>query len=170
MRLVKARLPRTRERAIFRRVRTYLAVIDDQPEARTALRFAARRAAKTGGAIAILALVPAAEFVQWSGVQAAMEEEERLRVEGMVAEAAGALIKETGLKPDIIVRQGEPVAVVRALLKERPDVAALVLGASAEGGPGPLVAHFAGADAGRMTCPVMIIPGALSDEALDRLS
>jgi nucleotide-binding universal stress UspA family protein len=151
-------------------MRTYLAVIDDKPEARTALRFAARRAAKTGGAIAILALIPAAEFVQWSGVQAAMEEEERLRIEGMVAEAAGALIKETGLKPEIIVRQGEPVAVVRQLLRERADVAALVLGAAAEDGPGVLVEHFAGPDAGTMTCPVMIIPGSLSDEALDRLS
>jgi nucleotide-binding universal stress UspA family protein len=151
-------------------MRTYLAVIDDKPEARTALRFAARRAAKTGGAIAILALVPAAEFVQWSGVQAAMEEEERLRVEGMVAEAAGALMKEIGLQPDIIVRQGDPVAVVRDLLTQRPEVAALVLGAAPEGSPGPLVAHFAGADAGKMTCPVMIIPGCLTDEALDRLS
>jgi hypothetical protein len=163
-------LPREPERAILTTVRTYLAVIDDKPEARTALRFAARRAAKTSGAIAILALVPAAEFVQWSGVQAAMEEEERLRVEAMVTQAAGALIEETGLKPDIIVRQGDPVAVVRDLLKERSDVAALVLGAAAEGGPGPLVSHFAGPDAGKMTCPVMIIPGGLSDEALDRLS
>ena len=152
-------------------VRTYLTVIDDQPEARVALRFAARRAAKTGGAIAILALVPPAEFVHWSGVQAAMEEEERFRIDAMVAEAAGALIEETGLKPEIIVRQGEPVAVVRAMLKERPDVAALVLGASASGsGPGPLVAYFAGAEAGLMPCPVMIIPGSLKDEALDRLS
>jgi len=151
-------------------MRTYLAVIDDKPEARTALRFAARRAAKTSGAIAILALVPAAEFVQWSGVQAAMEEEERLRVEGMVAEAAGTLCKETGLRPDIIVRQGDPVEVVRKILGEREDIAALVLGAAAEGGPGPLVEHFAGAGAGTMRCPVMIIPGALSDEALDRLS
>jgi hypothetical protein len=168
--MVKARLPQVPERAILSHVRTYLTVIDDQPEARTALRFAARRAAKTGGAIAILALVPAAEFVQWSGVQAAMEEEERLRVEGMVAEAAGALIKETGLKPEIIVRHGEPVAVVQGLLKEKPDIAALVLGAAKEGGPGLLVAHFAGADAGKMRCPVMIIPGSLSDEAIDRLS
>ena len=58
--MVKARLPQVTERAILSHVRTYLTVIDDQPEARTALRFAARRAAKTGGAIAILALVPPA--------------------------------------------------------------------------------------------------------------
>jgi nucleotide-binding universal stress UspA family protein len=151
-------------------MRTYLAVIDDTPEARVALRFAARRAAKTASAIAILALVPQAEFVQWSGVQAAMEEEERLRIEAMVVEAAGALIEETGLKPEIIVRQGEPVATVRDLLKERTEIAALVLGAAASDGPGPLVAHFAGPAAGKMPCPVMIIPGCLTDEALDRLS
>jgi len=150
--------------------RTYLSVIDDQPEARVALRFAARRAAKTGGGIAILALVPRAEFVQWSGVQAAMQEEARLRVDAMVAEAAGALIEETGLKPTILIRQGDPVAAVRAVLAELPDVAALVLGAASGSSPGPLVAHFAGAEAGQVPCPVMIIPGSLSDEALDRLS
>jgi hypothetical protein len=151
-------------------VRTYLTVVDDQPEARVALRFAARRAAKTGGAIAILALVPQAEFVQWQGVQDAMEEEERLRIEAMVHQAAGALLEETGITPDIIVRQGGGVTAVRKLLEERDDVAALVLGAAATGAPGPLVAHFAGSDAGKLPCPIMIVPGSLSDEALDRLS
>ena len=151
-------------------MRTYLAVINDAPEARVALRFAARRAAKTGGAILILALVPPPEFVQWGGVQAAMEEEERLRAEAMVAEAAGALIEETGLQPEITVRQGEPIATVRALLAERPEIAALVLGAAPGVEPGPMVECFGGAEVGQMPCPVMIIPGGLSDDALDRLS
>lgn len=151
-------------------MRTYLVVVDENDEARVALRFAARRAAKTGGAVEILALIPPPEFVQWGGVQAAMEEEARLRADALVAQVAGELIEETGLKPTITVRQGEPVAVVRAILKDRPDTAALVLGAAAAGGPGPLVAHFAGAEAGAMPCPVMIIPGSLDDDALDRLS
>ena len=34
----------------------------------------------------------------------------------------------------------------------------------------PLLEHLAGEGAGLMPCPVMIIPGSLSDEALDRLS
>jgi hypothetical protein len=153
-----------------RRVRTYLVVIDESDEARVALRFAARRAAKTGGAIEILALVAPPEFVQWGGVQAAMAEEARLRVDALVAQAAGELIEETGLRPTITVRQGDPVAVVREMLADRPDTAALVLGAATGSGPGPLVAHFAGAEAGAMPCPVMIVPGSLSDEALDRLS
>lgn len=151
-------------------MRTYLVVIDDSDEARVALRFAARRAAKTGGAVEILALVPRPEFVQWGGVQAAMEEEARLRAEALVARAAGELIEETGLRPSITVRQGEGVAVVREILKTSPGIAALVLGAAANGGPGPLITHFAGAEAGAMPCPVMIVPGSLSDEALDLLS
>ncbi len=151
-------------------MRTYLVVIDDSDEARIALRFAARRASKTGGAIEILALVPKAEFVQWGAVQQAMEEEARLRAEALVAQAAGALIEETGMRPSITVKQGDPITIVKQLLAERPGIAALVLGAAADGSPGKLVAHFAGAEAGQLPCPLMIIPGSLSDEALDRLS
>jgi nucleotide-binding universal stress UspA family protein len=151
-------------------MRTYLVVIDENEEARVALRFAARRAAKTGGSVEILALIAPPQFVQWGGVQAAMEEEARLRAEALVAQAAGELIAETGLRPAITVRQGDPIAVVRGLLRDRPDTAALVLGAAATGSPGPLVQHFAGSDSGSMPCPVMIVPGSLSDEALDRLS
>lgn len=151
-------------------MRTYLVVIDEAEESRVALRFAARRAAKTGGAVEILALVPPAEFVQWGGVQAAMEEEAQLRAEALVAQAAGELIEETGLKPTITVRQGEPVEVVRAILRDRPETAALVLGAPAGGAPGPLLAYVGSGEAGSMPCPVMIIPGSLDQAAIDRLS
>lgn len=150
-------------------MRTYLVVIDESEEAGIALRFAARRAAKTGGAVEILALVPPSEFVQWGGVQATIEEEARMRAEALVAGAAGTLIEESGVRPTITVRQGEPVAVVQKMLADNPQVAALVLGAAASGGPGPLVAHFS-VEAGGMPCPVMIIPGSLSREDIDRLS
>ena len=151
-------------------MRKYLAVVDETDEARVALRFAARRASKTGGTVEIVVLIPPPEFVQWGAVQAAMEEEARLRAEALIAQVAGELMEETGLRPSIVVQQGDPVAAVRKVLQERNDVAALVLGAAATGVPGPLVAHFAGVEVGRMPCPVMIIPGSLSDEALDRLS
>jgi nucleotide-binding universal stress UspA family protein len=152
-------------------MRTYLVVVDETREAETALRFAARRAAKTNGAVHILALVPPTEFVQWGGVQATIEEEARQRAEALVTSAAGTLTNElAGIRPIITVRQGEAVPIVRRVLEETEHVAALVLGAAATGSPGPLVAHFAGAGAGQLPCPVMIIPGSLSNEAIDRLS
>lgn len=151
-------------------MRIYLVVIDDTPEAEVALRFAARRAVKTGGGVEILAVIPPAEFVAFGGVQATIEEEARLQAEGLVARAAGTLIEESGLRPAITVRQGEGPKVVAELLADNPDIAALVLGASPSGAPGPLVTHFAGIDAGKLPVPLMIVPGSLSAEAIDRLS
>ena len=65
-------------------MRTYLVVIDDSPESEIALRFAARRAVKTGGGVEILALIPQPEFVQWGGVMAAIEEEGREKAEALL--------------------------------------------------------------------------------------
>jgi nucleotide-binding universal stress UspA family protein len=150
--------------------RTYLVVIDDSPEARVALRFAARRAAKTNGRIEILGVVEPQDFVQFGGVQAAIEEEQRLRIEGVVSASVGEILDESGVEANVIVQQGESAKTVREYLAGRDDVAALVLGAAPSGTPGVLVAHFTGTDAGKLPCPVMIIPGSLSDERLEQLS
>lgn len=150
--------------------RTYLVVVDDSAESRVALRFAARRAGKTKGGIEVLGIVEAQDFVQFGGVQAAIEEEQRLRIEGVVSSAIGEILDESGIQARIIIRQGEAVRTVRDFIGEREDVAALVLGAAPNGSPGPLVADFTGNDAGLLPCPVMIIPGSLSDERLEQLS
>jgi nucleotide-binding universal stress UspA family protein len=152
------------------RIRTYLVVIDDSDEARVALRFAARRAAKTKGSVEVLAVVAPQDFVQWGGVQAAFEQEQKLRIEGIVSGAVGEIFDEAGIKPAIVLRQGEPVKTVREYLADRDDIAALVLGAAPSGDPGPLVAHFTGKDSGKLPCPVMIIPGSISEERLEQLS
>lgn len=151
-------------------MRTYLVVVDETPEAEVALRFAARRAAKTGGAVEILAMVAPAEFVAFGGVQATIEEEARAYAEALVGRAAGTIIAEAGITPSIRVKTGEATALIRETLAENPEIGALVLGAAADGAPGPLVGHFAGAEAGRLPCPLMIVPGSLDRDALDRLS
>ncbi|MCH4894144.1 MULTISPECIES: universal stress protein [unclassified Sphingomonas] len=151
-------------------MRTYLVVVDESPESEVALRFAARRAVKTGGNVEILALIPKAEFVHWGGVMATIEDEARQRAEALVAGAAGTLLEESGIKPTITVREGDGPKVVREAIEVNPEIAALVLGAAASGAPGPLVAHFSGADAGKLPVPIMIIPGSLEVEAIDRLS
>jgi nucleotide-binding universal stress UspA family protein len=150
--------------------RTYLVVVDDSAESRVALRFAARRAAKTGGKIEVLGIVEPQDFVQFGGVQNAIEEEQRLRIEGVVSGAVGEILDECGMEANVIMRSGEVVRTVREYLEGRDEVAALVLGAAPSGNPGLLVANFAGSDAGQLPCPVMIIPGSLSDERLEQLS
>ena len=151
-------------------MRIYLVVVDDSPEAGIALRFAARRAVKTGGGVEILTVVPPQEFIAFGGVQATIEDEARRRAERLVTTAAGTLIEESGLRPIITVREGDGPKIIRDIIAASPEIAALVLGAAASGPPGDMVTHFAGADAGALPVPVMIIPGSLSREAIDRLS
>src|SRR6476620_1797483 len=150
--------------------RTYLVVGDDSAEARVALRFAARRAAKTDGVVEVLGIVEPQDFVQFGGVQAAIEEEQRLRIEGVVSAAIGEILDESGIEANIIIRQGEVVKSVREYVAGRDEIAALVLGAAPSGSPGPLVVNFTGNDAGQLPCPVMIIPGSLTNERLEHLS
>ena len=150
--------------------RTYLVVVDDSAESRVALRFAARRAAKTGGNIEVLGIVEPQDFVQFGGVQNAIEEEQRLRIEGVVSSAVGEILDQSGMEANVIMRSGEAVRTVRDYLEGRDEVAALVLGAAPSGSPGPLVASFTGNDAGLLPCPVMIIPGGLTDDRLEQLS
>ena len=150
--------------------RTYLVVVDDSQESRVALRFAARRAAKTNGRIEIIGLVEPQDFVQWGGVQSAIEEEQRLRIAGVVSAAIGEILDESGFVVKIIAQQGDAAKKLREYIGGREDVSALVLGAAPSGNPGPLVGSFCGNDSGTLPCPVMLIPGSLSDERLEQLS
>jgi hypothetical protein len=133
-------------------MRVYLVIMDETEEAVRALRFASRRAMKTGGA-----------------VQATIEEEAYDRAEMVASSAAGSIFAESGKMPVISVRTGDAQGVIREYLAEHPEVAALVLGTAKEGGPGPLVSHFS-AHAGALPCPLFLVPGGISDEDLDRLS
>ena len=133
-------------------MRVYLVIMDETEEAGQALRFAARRAQRTGGAVHLLAVVPRQPFVAFGGIQATIEEEARSRAEALVTAAAGSLLGGDGKSPVIAVKQGDGVSVVREYLADHPEVSALVLGAAVNGGPGPLVSHFV-ATAGQLPYP-----------------
>lgn len=150
-------------------MRVYLVIIDETEEALTALRFAARRAAKTQGTIHLLAVVEPQPFNAFAGVQATIEEEARSRAEALASSAAGSLLSESGRMPVISVIQGEAEKVVRQYLADHPEVSALVLGAAKDGAPGPLVQYFTSHMA-NLPCPLFVIPGALNTEEIDRVS
>ena len=138
-------------------MRVFLVVIDESDEARSALRFAARRAGAVDGAVHILALVPQQNISAFGGVQDTIEQEARDRAEMLAHGAAGSLLAEIGIMPSISVVVGGGQKVIRAFLDEHDEVAALVLGAAKGSNPGPLVTHFS-ASAGTLPCPLYVIP------------
>lgn len=138
-------------------MRTFLVVMDETREARSALRFAAKRAAAVDGAVHILALVPQQNVSAFGAVQATIEQEARDRAEMLAHGAAGNLLSESGIMPSITVKVGSGHRVISDFLAETQEVAALVLGAATGANPGPLVTHFS-ASAGMLPCPLYIVP------------
>lgn len=159
--------PPLEEPAIGRR-RKFVAVVDETPECRAALRFAAGRAGFTPqGQVVILYVIAPMEFVQWSGVQEVMAQEAREQAEALLDAFAVDVEKISGVRPEIIIRQGKPAEQVMALINEDRDIVRLILAASAKGDPGPLVGFFSGPIAGSLPCPVTIVPGAMPEDLID---
>lgn len=150
--------------------RTFLVVVDDTPESRVAMRFAALRAAHVDAHVTLLHTMPVTEFMQWGGVQELIEAEAKANAEALLAGIAEELFVLSGQRPGMIVRQGEPIAAVLETVAADLSIRALVLGAAVKGAPGPLVAFFAGERAGTLPCLVMIVPGGLDEARLTDLA
>ncbi len=148
-------------------MRKFLVVVDETPECINAIRFAARRAASTGGGVQMLFVIRPEEFQHWIGVAEVMRQEAREAAEARFQEIAEKMAKNTGTIPEFVIREGDPVEEILAQIKEDPQIGVLVLGAGTEGeGPGPLVSQLAGRMAGRMPVPVTVVPGSMTLEEL----
>ena len=122
-------------------MRKFLVVLDDSTECLNAMRFAALRAARTGGGVAVLSVIPPEEFNHWIGVGDLMREEARERIEVHFEVFAKWMRDKQGVDPELIIREGEPTDEIIQQLSDDPDIGVLVLGASGDRkkGPGPLV-------------------------------
>ena len=151
--------------------RKFLAVVDNTPESRVALRYAARRAQHTDGIVTLLYVVMPADFQQWAGVERVMREEAHQEAERQLHEAAKVVNDILGAMPELIIREGRAADEIRSLLKEDRAISILVLaaGTSSEG-PGPLVALIAGPAANAYPIPVTVVPGSLTDEQIDAIA
>jgi nucleotide-binding universal stress UspA family protein len=151
--------------------RKFLAIVDNTPECRVALRYAARRAQHTDGIVTLLYVVMPADFQQWAGVERVMREEAHQEAERELHDAAKVVNDILGAMPELIIREGRAADEIRSLLKEDRAISILVLaaGMSSEG-PGPLVALIAGPAANAYPIPVTVVPGNLTDEQIDAIA
>ncbi|XDA97747.1 universal stress protein [Sulfitobacter sp. LCG007] len=151
-------------------MRKFLVVLDDSRECLNAMRFAAMRAAKTGGGVEILSVIPPDEFNHWIGVGEVMREEARERIEVHFEVFAKWMRDRQGIQPQLVIREGEPVEEIMAQIKDNPEIGVLVLGAGSDKkGPGPLVTQLS-RNSGALSVPITIVPGDLSKERLEAIT
>ena len=103
-------------------MRKFLVVLDDSRECLNAMRFAAMRAAKTGGGVEILAVIPPEEFNHWIGVGDIMRAEARERIEVHFEVFAKWMRDRQGLEPELVIREGEPVPEILSQIKDDPEI------------------------------------------------
>lgn len=151
-------------------MRKFLVVLDDSRECLNAMRFAAMRAAKTGGGVQILSIIPPDEFNHWVGVGEIMREEARERIHAHFDVFAKWMRDKQGVDPELVIREGEAVPEILTQIREDSEVGVLVLGAGTDKkGPGPLVSQLSRAS-GDLPVPITIVPGELSKERLEAVT
>jgi len=151
-------------------MRKFLVVLDDSRECLNAMRFAAMRAARTGGGVEILSIIPPDEFNHWIGVGEVMREEARDRIIAHFEVFAKWMRDKQSINPELVIREGDPVPEIIAQIGEDPEIGVLVLGAGTDKkGPGPLVTQLS-RSAGSLPIPITIVPGDLSKEKLEAIT
>ena len=152
-------------------MRKFLVVLDDSQECLNAMRFAALRAAHTGGGVEVLSVIPPDEFNHWIGVGDIMREEARERIEVHFEVFAKWMRDKQGVDPELVIREGVVADEIIAQIAEDSEIGVLVLGASSDRkkGPGPLVTALTRAS-GSLPVPITIVPGDLSKERLEAIT
>lgn len=151
-------------------MRKFLVVLDDSRESLNAMRYAALRAAHTGGGVQILSIIPPEEDQHWMGVADVMRAEARERIEAHFEVFARWMRERQGVNPELVIREGEPVAEILAQMEEDREIGVLVLGAGVERrDPGPLVTAII-RNCGSLPLPVTIVPGDISKERLEEIT
>lgn len=151
--------------------RVFLVVVDDSEELQTALHYAARRAAHTGGRIAMLYVIEPSELQHWVSIENLAREEQREEAEQLLQRLCEEIAPIAGTMPIVYIREGPRRDELLALIAEEPSISILVLAAgTGPEGPGPLITYLTGKPAARLRIPITIVPGGLTLEQLDAVS
>ena len=151
----------------------FLVVAADCDEARRAAFFAGRRARNSNALVTLLHVMEPPEFGHWASVAETMRAEAEETAEALLHEFAAEVKAQSGVDPEIVMREGHTADEIRQLISEDGDIAFIFLGAATEAsGPGPLVSAIAKDPAYLATrpIPVVIVPGSASRDELRRLA
>ncbi|MBL4602356.1 MAG: universal stress protein [Emcibacteraceae bacterium] len=148
----------------------FLIIADDTPEFMKVLRLASKRAQKVGGSILLLHIIPPADFQHWTSVKDIMEEEAMEEAREHVENHVREIKRISGLDAEALIRKGKPEEVISEVIASDHDIHLLVLGADVDGDPGPLIKSFREVLLNVLHMPVLVVPGNMTDEEIDKFA
>ena len=100
--------------------RVFLVVVDESQEYRVAVHYAARRAAHTGGRLALLYVIEPAEMQQFLAIEELAQAERREAAEELLQSLCEELSPVAGSMPIVYIREGRRRDELMALIDEEP--------------------------------------------------
>ena len=150
-----------------------LVIVDESPEAETALFYTASRLQHASGVMVLLYVIEPEDQQHWMGVRDVQVEEETNKAKALFR-LFRRKVANSGfgdVEAEEVIREGRKSDEIVKLIDEDEDIAILVLGAATDAkGPGPLVSLFAGKTAGSFPIPINIVPGSLTLDDLRSLA
>jgi nucleotide-binding universal stress UspA family protein len=148
----------------------WLVYADETPECDGAVQFAARRAARVGGALTLVAVIQPDNYGSWLGVGDRIRAEAQEDAESVLEKRAAHARAVSGLEPERKVREGARLSEIVKLIEEDEDISYFVVAAGVGAdGPGPLVSALAKGLAD-FPIPIVIIPGGLTEAEIEAMS
>src|SRR5438874_13367104 len=120
--------------------RVFLVVVDESEEYRVAVHYAARRAAHTGGRLALLYVIEPAEMQQWMAIEELARAERRETAEELLKSLCEEISPESLAVSIVFIREGRRLDAMVTLSCWGLGMSILVVGgvSNAEG-PGLLI-------------------------------
>jgi hypothetical protein len=148
-----------------------LVIVDDTAEWDRAVYYASRWAVRAGGAVVMLRVIEILDQnQQWLGVADVMRAEAIETAEQALDRASGRANGVSGITPERVIREGDTIAQVRAVIDDESDIVMLILAASdGPEGPGPIVTAMV-RHLGSFPVPVVMVASSLTDDDIDALA
>ncbi|MCX8501680.1 MAG: universal stress protein [Alphaproteobacteria bacterium] len=151
--------------------RNFLVVVDESPEMRLALIYAAHRAKKVNGIVTLLYVLAPVESQQWLAVEESMKQEKLDLAHATLEQESAAVLAICGRRPIVHLREGLMANELLELLEEEEGISVVVLATSTSPeNPGPLVELLSRRMASKIRIPVTLVPGSLSEEEIIALT
>jgi nucleotide-binding universal stress UspA family protein len=131
---------------------------------------ASKRAEKVGGSVLMLKIIPPTDFQHWMSVRDIMEEEAREEALETLDYYKNEIKRISGIDAESVIREGKPEEVIANIIAEDRDIHLLVLGANVDGDPGPLIKSFREVLLNELHMPVLVVPGNMTDEEIDKFA
>jgi nucleotide-binding universal stress UspA family protein len=148
----------------------FLVCVDAKKESETALRMACIKAVKRCGQIDILHVVEPSANETLFGVSDKIRIEKMNEAQNLLSKLTIIAEQITGIKPNVILQEGEIGETILKICANQPDINLIVLGVANGGTRGKLIAWLAAQLGEKLIMPMLLVPGNLTNQQLLEIS